>query len=77
MALPPSGTAILQASDRMRELAVRTGAIDSGRKLLRQNLGELINRDIEPRAATIAGEPALAAVAEDLAQHDRASVELR
>jgi hypothetical protein len=46
-------------------------------RLLRQNFGELINRDIEPRAATIAGEPALAAVAEDLAQHDRAAVELR
>jgi hypothetical protein len=45
-------------------------------RLLRQNFGELINRDIEPRAATIAGEPALAAVAEDLAQQDRASVEL-
>ena len=61
----------------MRQLAVRTGLIHRRGRLLRQNFGELINRDIEPRAATIAGEPALAAVAEDLAQHDRASVELR
>jgi hypothetical protein len=46
-------------------------------RLLRQNFGELLNRDIEPRAATIAGGARLAAVAEDLAQHDRAAVEPR
>jgi hypothetical protein len=111
MALPPSGTVISQASGRMRQLAVRTGAIHGLGKLLRQNPGELIDRDVEPRRQLLdgvaaehllqllgrnrqvlavsdpgfdqiaearllelgddGGEPALAAIAEHFAQHDR------
>jgi len=55
MALPMPGTRYLQASGRMRELAVRTGLIHGLGKLLRQNLGELIDRDVEPRRQLLDG----------------------
>src|ERR1700723_2400615 len=37
-----------QISGGMRQLAVRTGVIHRGGKLLRQNFGDLIDRDVEP-----------------------------
>src|SRR5229473_3630085 len=110
-ALPPSGTAVPEALGRMRELAVGAGVIDGGGKCVRQNLGELIDRDVvargqlpdrvaaqhllqllggdrqvlavsDPGFDLIAeacllqlgddrGEPALAAIAEHFAEHDR------
>ncbi len=39
----------------MRQLAVRAGVIHCSRQLLRQNLGELIDRDIEPRGQLLDG----------------------
>src|ERR1700728_3501367 len=38
-----------QISGSMRQLAVRTGVIHRGGKLLRQNFGDLIDRYVEPR----------------------------
>jgi hypothetical protein len=47
-----SGTVIL---GRVRELAIRAGVVHRGGKLLRQNLGELINRDIKTRSQLLDG----------------------
>ena len=70
---------------RVRQLSIRTGVIHRFGKLLRQNLGELIDRNIEPRGQLLDGiaaqyllqfgnnrrKAALTAVAEHFAQHDR------
>src|ERR1700761_2674715 len=44
-----------QTSGGMRQLAVRTGVVHRGGKQLRQNLGYLIDRHVEPRGQLLDG----------------------